>query len=285
MSFTERTVQVHRGDGIVANLASAVLVCLPTTPGQEVVADAIVACVERAAATSSTPGREIARQLAELLTATPQDDITPFAVVSPADAGLAVMLCGAVDLVVDQPDRHGVLSGRDAITWVDRVVNATFVRLEIRASGNAESVPDPRSRLLAGIVPGAGLTVLPPPGATPAAPGRLGILRCDDGSFLELDGNYVLGREPFGHADVTGGLARPFVFADTDVEVSRTHALVSVDGTEVRITDLGSSRGTFVAPPGATDWQPIATGEAVAIGPGYRLLLGQRTFVYEPPAA
>jgi pSer/pThr/pTyr-binding forkhead associated (FHA) protein len=105
----------------------------------------------------------------------------------------------------------------------------------------------------------------------------------DDGSRIDLDDNYILGREPFEHPDVTGGTARPFLFLDSESEISRAHTRVSVQGGQVTITDLKSANGTYIAVPGASEWQGLVPHTPVVIVPGTRILIGQRTFVFHTP--
>jgi FHA domain len=129
---------------------------------------------------------------------------------------------------------------------------------------------------------GDGASEAPEPGAAMPLSEPIGALVGDDGSTLELDGNYVVGRKPLDHPDVVKGLAKPFAFPDTDPEISRAHTLVLVEGTKVSIADLGSANGTFIAKAGATEWQPLEAGVATPIAPGDRVLIGRRTFVFEP---
>jgi len=128
--------------------------------------------------------------------------------------------------------------------------------------------------------PAAPAPATPPP--PPSRPANLGVLIGDDGSRIELDGNYILGREPFEHPDVTGGTARPFLFLDTESEISRAHTRVSVANGQVTITDLKSANGTYIAVPGANEWQGLVAHTPTPIAPGTRILIGQRTFVYHP---
>ncbi len=101
MTLADVRVQVHPGDGIVANFGTAVIVCLPAVAAHDAVTDALLTCVEAGSVAGPTPGRTIARSLAELLSATPHPDVPPFAVVSPAEDGLAIMLAGAIDLELE----------------------------------------------------------------------------------------------------------------------------------------------------------------------------------------
>lgn len=292
-------VLVHPGAGIVAHLGSAVLVCLPVTEAQHQVADALLASLEQEAIRSMTPGRGIAQRVGELLGRTPPADVPPLAVISPADGGgLAVLLHGAIETHIQQAVGHHVISGRDALTWVDRVIQGSIDRLDIRAPEPPAAGPDLRSRLERGVVPGAGVTVVPrteapataqsvaapPPAASqspapPAAPGT-GVLVGDDGARIDLVDDYVLGRDPFDHPDVIGGRARPFLFLDSESEISRAHARVTVRGAQVTITDLASANGTYIAAPGATEWQRLPPDQPTPIGVGHRVLVGQRTFVF-----
>lgn len=118
---------------------------------------------------------------------------------------------------------------------------------------------------------------VPDPGGKPS----LGVLVLDDGATFTLDANYLVGRDPDRHDVVAGGQARPIRLYDPEGLVSRAHVLIELEGWEVRISDLDSSNGTYVFTPGATEWVRLRPHERVMIGPGTRIGLGRRGFLYE----
>ncbi|MCU0270939.1 MAG: FHA domain-containing protein [Acidimicrobiales bacterium] len=111
----------------------------------------------------------------------------------------------------------------------------------------------------------------------------VGVLICDDGTIVPLEGEHILGREPGGHPDVAAGRARAFAFPDTEPEISRVHLQLTVSGGEVLATDLGSANGTFIALPGASVWEPLPAGLPTPLPPGCHLLLGRRTIAFRSP--
>ncbi|MCU1578470.1 MAG: hypothetical protein JWP19_674 [Rhodoglobus sp.] len=68
-----------------------------------------------------------------------------------------------------------------------------------------------------------------------------------DGSRYQLAARTVIGRNPNG-ADLDG-TERVIALADAGASVSKAHALVTVQGEEIRVRDLGSTNGTFVVNP------------------------------------
>ena len=109
----------------------------------------------------------------------------------------------------------------------------------------------------------------------------LGVLLADDGSTYSLDRDYVVGRDPSEHELVVSGEASPLPLDDADRTISRAHARVMLQDWDVRVVDLGSANGTHVAAPNQTEWTALHAGEPVTVQPGTRILVGQRTFVYD----
>jgi len=120
-------------------------------------------------------------------------------------------------------------------------------------------------------------TLVPRPGQRPP----LGVLILDDGSVFQLDGDYVVGREPGLDSSVAGGKARPLRVVDESGIVSRVHARVHLDGWRVLITDLGSANGTRVKLPRQQAEQPLLPQVPVVLAAGSQVDLGGRMFRYE----
>jgi pSer/pThr/pTyr-binding forkhead associated (FHA) protein len=76
----------------------------------------------------------------------------------------------------------------------------------------------------------------------------------DAGRSFPLGPSSVVGRDPTAAVSLT------------DEEVSRRHAILSVDEGLVRIEDLGSSNGTFVEDAQVTEEREIAPGARVRVG-------------------
>jgi hypothetical protein len=138
---------------------------------------------------------------------------------------------------------------------------------------------DPRAHYcgVCGIAMGQ-LTVIPRRGPRPP----LGVLLMDDGMALRLDADYVMGRDPERAELVTSGKARPARVDDQSGSVSRRHLQVRLHEWDVQLIDLGSVNGTYVMPPGESEYQQIPANQPVQILPGTMVRLGaSRSFRYE----
>lgn len=109
----------------------------------------------------------------------------------------------------------------------------------------------------------------------------LGVLVLDDGSMVELDGDYVIGREPTLDESVAAGHARPLRLLDETGIVSRAHVRVHLDGWRVLVVDLDSANGTRVRVPGQQAEQPLLPHVPLALVPGSLVDLGTRGFRFE----
>lgn len=109
----------------------------------------------------------------------------------------------------------------------------------------------------------------------------LGVLVRDDGATFVLDSAYVIGRDPHREASVVSGAALPLVLEDRERTISRVHAHVGLRDWDVVLADAGSANGTFHAPPGSDEWERVPDDHPVTLLPGSRVLIGERTFVFE----
>ncbi|MHB8341048.1 MAG: hypothetical protein ACYDB7_07720, partial [Mycobacteriales bacterium] len=168
MSAQEWRVQVQPGDGVVASAPGVVILALPASSGQQTFTDGLLDLVgSPSTGDSTTAGRRLLRLVARAAAAAEPEDVPPFAVVADADPGVAVLLCGAVDLSVDSPRGMEMLSGRAAELWLDRILEPGFTSLAAAPSGETLPAPFPRSDLQSGVVGGRGF-VLAPRGVAPA---------------------------------------------------------------------------------------------------------------------
>ncbi|HEX2316174.1 MAG TPA: FHA domain-containing protein, partial [Thermomonospora sp.] len=138
---------------------------------------------------------------------------------------------------------------------------------------------DPRSHYcgICGIAMGQ-LTIVPRRGPRPP----LGVLVLDDGMALRLDTDYIMGRDPERAPEVTSGKARPARVDDQSGSVSRRHVQVRLHEWDVQLIDLGSVNGTYVMPPGESEYQQIPANQPFQIWPGTMVRLGaSRSFRYE----
>ncbi|MGH3612064.1 MAG: FHA domain-containing protein [Pseudonocardia sp.] len=169
-------VGIEAGDGLVARFGDVVILIAAGTTAQDAAA---VDLLEALATAETPPGAAVAASLAAILTGRPPAEIPAFGVVAPVDGGLVVLLRGAVTAEALGQDTVHRLSGRQALTWVDRVIELPVKRIMLTCSAGRATAPHPRSDLREGVVPGHGFLVTvgsvvvshdggPPPGTSAA---------------------------------------------------------------------------------------------------------------------
>ncbi len=109
----------------------------------------------------------------------------------------------------------------------------------------------------------------------------LGILITDDGVIYRVDRGYLVGSNSGRDPTVGGGLARPLTLAGTDV--SGSHAELRLVDWDLTVVDRGSTAGTAVFDPGATDWARLNPYEPRVVPPGTHLAFGQRVVTFISP--
>ncbi|MGH9076798.1 MAG: FHA domain-containing protein, partial [Acidimicrobiales bacterium] len=110
-------------------------------------------------------GGLVARAVGRLVAGAGTGALPPFGVVAPLEGGRVVLLHGAVWAHI-AADHTELLSGRESVTWADRIVGDRSATVSI-GSKEPPVVVDPRSDLRAGLVPGDGFVLTP--AAVPAA--------------------------------------------------------------------------------------------------------------------
>ncbi|MBX3313685.1 MAG: FHA domain-containing protein [Actinobacteria bacterium] len=109
----------------------------------------------------------------------------------------------------------------------------------------------------------------------------LGLLRFSNGQVETLDGNLVIGRNPASGLVVNDQPTRPVVIESPDGSLSRTHAVVQIEGWQVQVVDRDSTNNTFVEIPGQPEFQ-LRPGEPFPIPPATRVRLGDEIeFTFE----
>ncbi len=159
--------QVHPGDGIVARTAGGALVLPAHVAQQPQATDQLLALIRDARPGS---GRTVARKLAGILASS--DDSFDLALLAPLPGGdIAVLVVGDVEVSADGAEGSVRISGRDSLTWVDRVLRAPTALQVSTGQGGGAAVT--ASDLVAGIVPGSGLSLVVREGAGIAGPTSL----------------------------------------------------------------------------------------------------------------
>ncbi len=161
MTLHDLRLQVHPGHGLVANLGTAAVV-LPEDTEHREFADGLLDIVRSGCEHyGPTPGRPVIRKLAGLVMGAEPAEVAPFAVVADADDGLAIMLCGSMELELTTDSGDEALSGREVATWVDRVVRAPVHRLALYPTGGLPGRLHADVDLRLGVVLGSGMTLSP----------------------------------------------------------------------------------------------------------------------------
>lgn len=108
----------------------------------------------------------------------------------------------------------------------------------------------------------------------------LGRLVLSTGETVLLDRDVILGRNPSAPNAIGRAAARLIEVEDPEVEVSRNHCEIRVDGWDARLRDLGSQNGTFLVRPGQEDERVgedaprlIAPGDSIRLGTGITVRL------------
>ncbi|MGI8776793.1 MAG: FHA domain-containing protein [Acidimicrobiales bacterium] len=510
MNLDEMVLRVCPGNGVIARFGGAVLAIMEPDASQDPMVDEILRVVEECVGRTALPGRSVSRQLAAMISQAEPEQVPSFAALAQVEGGLAILMHGSIEATVSGPGGGELLSGRQAASWVDRIIETAIDSVVVGSPGDGTVVPDERTQLLGGVVPGGGLSLVvagatvdagpgeavvvadegakptagapqpvaseplpsligvPEPGAgdgdhadiddvdiddadiddadlddadagdadvgdadvadvdesdqaesdlvqepaldepeapaepelpgesttlaerevpddlqglseadvaflssdepqespEPVMPGRatvspqaltavvpepgpagqdepapipdapddrneasgpvikgvicarghfgnpssaycskcgtsmdhrtlnlvdgnrppLGALVFDDGATCALDGDYVLGREPERDETVVSGTGRPLLVTDEDLEISRIHAGVVLDGWDVTIVDLDSANGTFMSNPDGS-WTRLIPHVPVVMSPGMRVRLGQRTMLFDSPGS
>lgn len=90
------------------------------------------------------------------------------------------------------------------------------------------------------------------------------VLGMPGGATVPILRSALIGREPANRAQEAHSLIR---LTDPDPSVSKTHALIEVDESGLRVTDLGSTNGTVVIDPIGNE-TPCVPNEPVSVSAG-----------------
>lgn len=103
-----------------------------------------------------------------------------------------------------------------------------------------------------------------------------GFIIFDDGMTYGLNRSYAIGRNP----EADDGY-EPLKISTGNETISRNHATLTIDGSEVSVADLGSTNGTFIWNAVNQAWNQVESNTPVKIEPGTTVALGRRAFVFE----
>jgi hypothetical protein len=153
-SWDDLRLQVTPGSGVVARSPAALLVVPAVAEHQQTVLGQLIALTR---STQPGSGRSAARKLAGILASSEPDDVPDLAMFAGLGGdAVAVLVLGEVDVAADTTDGAVALSGRESLTWVDRILNGPS-RIVVGASGAPEPVAVPVADLVEGVVPGGGV--------------------------------------------------------------------------------------------------------------------------------
>ena len=164
-SWDDLRLQVTPGAGVVARSRAALLVVPVAAAHQRSVLEQLITLTRGATPGS---GRAVARKLAAIIASSEPDDVPDLALF--ADLGnddVAVLVVGETEVDAETGDGHVALSGRESLTWVDRVLSAPR-RIVVGPPGAPEPEAMPWGDLTEGVVSGGG-ALLESRGGAPAA--------------------------------------------------------------------------------------------------------------------
>jgi hypothetical protein len=152
-SWDDLRLQVTPGAGVVARSSAALLVVPVVADHQQPVLEQLVGLTRGAKPGS---GRALARRLAAIVASSEPEDVPDLALFAGlGDDNVAVLVLGETEVDAETAGGHVALSGRDSLTWVDRVLQAPS-RIVVGTPGSAQPAVTPWVDLVEGVVPGGG---------------------------------------------------------------------------------------------------------------------------------
>lgn len=106
----------------------------------------------------------------------------------------------------------------------------------------------------------------------------LGVLAFSNGERIPVDGSVLIGRNPkFSDESDGSPLPRIMKFDGPNQGLSRTHAEIRVDGSDIVLEDLHSTNGTEIRLPGQQP-ERVPGGAPIVIVPGAQIDFGDELF-------
>jgi hypothetical protein len=156
-------VGIQRGEGAVARSGDAVIVSA-AGPNQESFCAGLLEALNGPDGAAPSP-EAVVWQLAGLLTAY-RASAPAFAAVVRVAGGIIVLLHGSAQAVVTAAGGELVLRGESALTWTEQFVAEPITSISSTVAAAGPAVAEPRSELIAGLVPGSGFVLTPGPVAS-----------------------------------------------------------------------------------------------------------------------
>ena len=152
-SWDDLRLQVTPGNGVVVRSAAALLVVPAFGQHQESALEQLVSLVRDS---RSGSGRAMARKVAAIIASSEPEDVPDLALLAGLSGeSVAVLVLGEAEVSAETSSGPVTLSGRESLTWVDRVISGP-TRIVVAMPGEAEPTPMRYADLLAGVVPGGG---------------------------------------------------------------------------------------------------------------------------------
>lgn len=108
----------------------------------------------------------------------------------------------------------------------------------------------------------------------------LGLFLIDDVATYAIASDVVVGRDPASHPGYNGDGAI-LTLEDEELQISRAHVEIRLDGWDVTARDLGSANGTKLRREGTDQWAPLSTEIPATLGAGDVLRIGPRELQLE----